>query len=94
MAEGAKCWFIPDGYWPAVSNSAYPSHEAICVLNPGKKDASLEITLYFEDMDKMDGFKASLVGKGFHRSVNLASTASASSSLIDNIYFHMFFSKI
>ncbi|HHW47292.1 MAG TPA: hypothetical protein GXX14_01580 [Clostridiaceae bacterium] len=55
---GSKVWFIADGYWPAVSNGLFPSHEAICVLNPGKKDANIEITLYFEDRDKMDGFKA------------------------------------
>jgi len=57
MAEGSKVWFIPDGYWPTVSNGLFPSHEAICVLNPTKKDANIEITLYFEDRDKMDGFK-------------------------------------
>lgn len=56
--EGSKVWFIPDGYWPTVSNGIFPSHEAICVLNPGKADANIEITLYFEDRDKMEGFKA------------------------------------
>jgi len=55
---GSKVWFIPDGYWPTVSNGLFPSHEAICVLNPGKKDANIEITLYFEDRDKIDGFRA------------------------------------
>lgn len=58
MPEGAKVWFISDGYWPTVSNGLFPSHEAICVLNPGKKDANIEVTLYFEDRDKMEGFKA------------------------------------
>jgi len=55
---GSKVWFIPDGYWSVNSSGLFPSHEAICVLNPGKNDANIKITLYFEDRDKMDGFKA------------------------------------
>ena len=56
---GSKVWFIPDGYYPPVSNgTVYNSHEAICVLNTGKVNANIKITLYFEDRDKMDGFKA------------------------------------
>ena len=58
MSEGSKVWFIADGYYPTVSNGLYPSHEAICVLNSGTKDADIDITLYFEDCDKMEGFKA------------------------------------
>lgn len=56
--EGAKTWFIPDGYYPVHSSGIFPSHEAICVLNPGGTDAQIEITLYFEDRDRMEGFKA------------------------------------
>lgn len=55
---GAKVWLIPDGYYPEFSSGKFPSHEAICVLNPGKQDAEISITLYFEDRDKMEGFKA------------------------------------
>lgn len=55
---GAKVWFIPDGYFPETSSGKLPSHEAICVLNPGSRDANINITLYFEDRDPMDGFKA------------------------------------
>ncbi|MEG6614689.1 sensory rhodopsin transducer [Pseudoclostridium thermosuccinogenes] len=54
---GSKVWFIPDGFYPPISNGAYPSHEAICVLNPGDRDANIEITLFFEDRDKMGGFR-------------------------------------
>ena len=54
---GAKVWLIPDGYYPESSSGKFPSHEAICVLNPGKQDAELRITLYFEDREKMEGFK-------------------------------------
>jgi hypothetical protein len=55
---GAKRWFIPDGYYPTASSGAFPSHEAICVLNPGSTDAQIDITLYFEDREKMEGFHA------------------------------------
>jgi len=55
---GSKIWFVPDGYWPQESKGNYPSHEAICVLNASPYDANIEITLYFEDRDKMPGFRA------------------------------------
>ncbi len=55
---GAKVWLIADGFYPPHSSGAFPSHEAICVLNPGNREAKLEITLFFEDREKMDGFKA------------------------------------
>jgi len=63
---GSRLWFIPDGYYPVNSNGLFPSHESICVLNPGKKDANIEITLYFEDRDKMEGFKASCKAERTH----------------------------
>ena len=55
---GQKRWLIPDGFYPEKSNGDFPSHEAICVLNTSDTDAHLNITLYFEDRDKMTGFKA------------------------------------
>lgn len=55
---GAKVWIIPDGFYPSASCGEQISHDAVCVLNPGKRDAHIKITLYFEDRDKMDGFDA------------------------------------
>lgn len=55
---GSNVWFVPDAYYPTISNGHFPSHEAICVLNPGDKNAEIDIILYFEDRDKMSGFKA------------------------------------
>ena len=54
--NGTKKWYISDGYYPTESNGPYPSHEAVCVLNPGMEDANIEITLYFEEKNKIDGF--------------------------------------
>lgn len=54
---GSKVWFIADGYYPTISNGHFPSHESICVLNTNEIDANINITLYFEDRIKMDGFR-------------------------------------
>jgi hypothetical protein len=56
QSYGSTVWFIPDGYYPEHSSGVFPSHEAICVLNPGTENAEIEITLYFEDRPKMEGF--------------------------------------
>lgn len=61
--EGSNVWFVPDAYYPTISNGHFPSHEAICVLNPGDRDAEIDIILYFEDRDKMTGFKAVCMGE-------------------------------
>ena len=48
---GKKTWLIADCFYPAVSTVA-KSHEAICVLNTGLKEAQITLTLYFEDAPK------------------------------------------
>ena len=56
---GSKVWFIPDCYWPEITNGKhYVSHEAICVLNPGPHDAKIKMTFYFSDAEPMRGFTA------------------------------------
>ncbi len=50
-------WYIPDAYYPSVSSGkTYVSHEAVCFLNETTEDADVNLTLYFEDRDKMTGF--------------------------------------
>lgn len=49
--------YIPDCYWPETSPGEYVSHEAICVLNAGKKDCTVSVSLYFEDREKMGPFR-------------------------------------
>lgn len=51
---GHRVWVIPEGYIPTGSFSDRPdlvSHEAACILNCGDVEASIEITLYFEDRE-------------------------------------------
>lgn len=57
--RGFTVWYIPDGFFSSKSNGLYPSHEAICVINPGTEDANIDIMLYFEDRNPMCGFKTS-----------------------------------
>jgi hypothetical protein len=57
-ALGAMKWLIPDGFYPSLSSPGhYVSHEAVCVLNTGDKDADIRITLYFEDREPVGFFK-------------------------------------
>lgn len=49
-------WYIPDCFWHSKSNGVFVSHEAVCVLNTNKKDVTVNLTLYFEDREKLDGY--------------------------------------
>ena len=60
--------YIPDCYWNSISNGYQISHEAICVLNTTNTDAHIELTLYFEDREKMTGFK---VDCGAERTIHI-----------------------
>ncbi len=51
---GHKIWAIAEGYIPAYGNGPEPqftSHETACILNAGKVDAQVSITIYFSDQD-------------------------------------------
>lgn len=63
QAIGHKVWVIPDGYLPEKSSGGLISHEAICVLNTGEKDANIRITVYFEDREPMGKFYAMCVAR-------------------------------
>lgn len=57
-ALGKRVWIIPDGFLPEKSNGDFVSHEAICVVNTGKSDANINITVYFEDREPIKSFKS------------------------------------
>lgn len=51
---GHRRWAIAEGYIPGWSTGPEPqftSHETACILNASDKEASVEITLYFEDRE-------------------------------------------
>ncbi len=66
MEYGKKTWLIGDAFWDSRSKGFYPSHESVCVLNTTKKDATITMTLYFENREKMEGFVASCPGEKTH----------------------------
>lgn len=51
---GAKVWAIPGGHMPLRSSGdepRYTSRDELCVLNAGHADASLQLTIYYEDRE-------------------------------------------
>jgi hypothetical protein len=65
---GSKRWFVSDNYLNSISNGNGLSHEAVCVLNPGDKDAHITMTLYYADRDKMTGYEYAI---GAERAVHI-----------------------
>lgn len=61
---GSRHWAIAEGYIPGQSvdpsNPALVSHETACLLNPGERDADIEITIFFEDRDPAGPYKVNL----------------------------------
>ena len=57
-AYGKKTWLIADTYLNSISKHSQISHESACVLNTSDKDATIKLTLYFEDREKMDDFES------------------------------------
>lgn len=51
---GRRRWAIAEGYIPAESTGPEPqmtSHETVCILNAGDRDADIRITVFFEDRE-------------------------------------------
>lgn len=51
-AIGRRVWAIAEGYIPPTSTGTtreLTSHETVCILNTGDKDAQIAITIYFAD---------------------------------------------
>ena len=64
-AIGATRGAIADGYIPDGSTGPAPemtSHEAVCLLNAGERDAAVEITLFFADRAPVGPYR--LTGPG------------------------------
>lgn len=54
MSVGRTRWAIAEGYIPGASHGtghALESHETMCILNAGEREAHVEVMLYFADRD-------------------------------------------
>ena len=59
-AIGRRIWAIAEGYIPPQSTGTTReliSHETICILNAGDKDAHVEVTVYFSDRGPVGPYK-------------------------------------
>ena len=61
--NGKKIWIIPDGFMSDTKSKDYVSHEAVCVLNLTENDANVKLTIFFEDREPLEGFKAECKSK-------------------------------
>lgn len=57
---GHKVWAIAEGYIPSSGNGPEPqmtSHETVCILNAGKKDANVSLTIFYSDRDPVGPYR-------------------------------------
>jgi hypothetical protein len=57
---GARQWAIAEGYIPSASTGPEPemtSHETVCILNAGERDARVEITIYYADREPVGPYR-------------------------------------
>jgi hypothetical protein len=62
-AIGRRLWAIPEGYIPSRSVSDAPdlvSHEAICLLNTGDRQAQVTVSVYFADREPAGPYRVTL----------------------------------
>jgi len=57
---GRKRWAVAEGYIPSGSTGPHPqmtSHETICLLNAGRQDAHVEVTVFYADRDPVGPYR-------------------------------------
>lgn len=66
---GGKRWAIAEGYIPGRSTGHgrdLESHEAVCILNAGDKEAHVTITVFFADRDPVGPFRFTIPARRTH----------------------------
>ncbi len=63
--QGARTWYIPDGYLPDRSTvvGGQVSHEAVCLLNVNTQSAHVTLTFYFEKREPIRDVRLTLDGE-------------------------------
>ena len=65
-AIGATVWAIAEGYIPGASTGtteALISHETVCILNAGSRDAEVRITVYFADREPAGPYRFTVAAR-------------------------------
>ena len=65
-AIGATVWAIAEGYIPGSSTGtteALISHETVCILNAGARDAQVRITVYFADREPAGPYRFTVAAR-------------------------------
>jgi hypothetical protein len=60
MSIGKTTWAIAEGYIPSESTGPSPqmeSHETVCILNAGDKEAYVKIMIYFSDREPVGPYQ-------------------------------------
>jgi hypothetical protein len=53
---GARTWYIADAYLPSSGlGESWEGHESVCILNPGRVDANVRMSLLLADRDPIEG---------------------------------------
>jgi hypothetical protein len=63
---GHRIWAIPEGYIPGASTGPEPemtSHETACILNTGRREAHVRITVFFSDRDPIGPYEVTVPGR-------------------------------
>jgi len=63
---GAKIWAIAEGYIPGSSHGPEPqmtSHETACILNANESEASIMITVFYEDREPIGPYHLTVRGR-------------------------------
>ncbi|GGD83845.1 sensory rhodopsin transducer [Paenibacillus nasutitermitis] len=64
--EGAKNWYIVDGYLPykgKVEGDIFEGHEAVMILNCQNEDAEIFMDIYYEDRDPDENIRITAQAK-------------------------------
>jgi hypothetical protein len=65
-AIGRKRWAIAEGYIPSRSSFSDPtliSHETACILNPGDREANVDITIFFADREPIGPYRVTVAAR-------------------------------
>ena len=66
---GKKIWAIAEGYIPAKSTGPAPgmtSHETMCFLNAGERDAHIRVTIFFADREPAGPYQFTVPARRTH----------------------------